>query len=81
VHTANAVTDQLGLFQCTVLEQGGDNEPGYLFVARQRISNSLYATLYHPSPATWYTYWDFAGSSSITLRTRHPMALHKKSPH
>jgi len=80
VHTANAVTNEVGCFQSTVLETGNaDDRAGYLFIARHKISSCLYITLYNPTPATWYTHWDLPEDKAVILRTRHPFALRART--
>jgi hypothetical protein len=76
VHVASAFTDTAGFFRSTVLDScNADEQFGYLFIIRNRISKSIYTTLYNPSPATWYTHWNWSNDKSVTLRTRHPLAL------
>jgi len=73
---ASVVTNAVGCFQCTLLEPGNaDDKPGYLFIARHKISSNLYVTLYNPTPAGWYTHWDWPEDKTVILRTCHPSAL------
>jgi len=77
---ACAVTNAMGCFQYTLLEPASaDDKPGYLFIARHKISSSLYVTLYNPTPATWYTHWDWPEEKAVILRTRHPSALRART--
>lgn len=81
VHLTNTTTDDMGRFQCAVLESGNaDERQGYLFIARHKVSSHLYITLYHPTPVTWYTHWELSGEGFVTLRTRHPLTLRKNTP-
>ena len=74
VHTTT--TNALGRFYCEVVEQDDIREqPGYYFKVRRFISANLFITLYNPMPAAWFTHWDVAGDRTVTLRTRHPLAV------
>jgi protein tyrosine phosphatase (PTP) superfamily phosphohydrolase (DUF442 family) len=79
VCTAHATTDAAGFFHFSVAEQGNlDEQPGYRFIVRRSISHNLYVTLYNPTPAAWHTYWDLPDDKTVTLRTRHPLALREQ---
>jgi len=81
VCSASITTDANGRFQFSVQQGANVNaQPGYRFVVRRPITNSLYLTLYNPTPAAWYTRWDWSNIDAVTLRTRHALALRAQSP-
>lgn len=81
VCAASTLSDAAGFFQFAVPQHGDDGEPpGFRFIVRRSISSSLYVTLYNPTPAAWHTHWDWPDHKSITLRTRHPLALRAQPP-
>lgn len=79
VCAANATTDAAGFFQFTVPQfRDANDQLGYSFIVRHRISSSLYITIYNPTPAAWYTHWDWPIDKMVTLRTRHALAVRGK---
>lgn len=82
VRMADAITDATGSFRHTVLESGNaDERPGYLFIARRKLSSSLYITLYKPTPVAWHTYWSWPVYKAITLRSSHPLLQRVHTQH
>lgn len=81
VCSASVTTDAAGRFRFTVQQCASVGEQvGYRFAVRRPISSSLYVMLYDPSPAAWYTRWDWMDIDNVVLRTRHPFALRAQSP-
>lgn len=76
VCSTSVITDAAGNFQFTVHQCANvDEQVGYRFAVRRPISTSLYVMLYDPTPAAWYTRWDWSDIDTVVLRTRHPFAL------
>lgn len=81
---ASTTADANGYFQFSIQHYAkgsadANKQPGYRFSVRRPITSNLYLTLYNPTPAAWYTRWDWSNTDSITLRTRHPLALRAQS--
>lgn len=73
---ASTISDAAGFFQFSVPKfDSADEQPGYCFIVRRPISSSFYITLYSPTPAAWHTHWNWSTGKTVTLRTRHPLAL------
>lgn len=74
-------SDGAGMFRFPVLRHPDPaTEPGYYFVARRAVSNTLLVALYEPTPISWYTHWQLSGCANITLRSSHPLAAAERVP-
>ena len=81
VYSTSVITDANGSFRFTVPQSANaDEQVGYRFAVRRPISSSLYVMLYDPSPAAWYTRWDWSDTDNVVLRTRHPFAVRVQPP-
>lgn len=77
--TDHTTTDAAGFFNFAVVESGNaEEQPGYRFIVRRSISRNLFFTLYNPMPAAWHTHWNLSDDKTVTLRTRHPLALRER---
>jgi hypothetical protein len=81
VCSTSVITDAAGSFRFTVEQCANvDEQVGYRFAVRRPISSSLYVMLYDPSPAAWYTRWDWSDTDNVVLRTCHPFAVRVQPP-